>query len=219
MTKRTTPAQPKSPYAEAARELAKKGRAHAQGKGSAAPPTLSTPERMVRALEVGGTVDYDTRRGTETPGRQTINAAPLDRFYARGLLSKDRYENERLYNAGNHFRFDWYLAGLNGYKGPSFDGGGPGAGFNPSGPSPFFADSAVDARKRYGLACNALSQTLRMTLESILCKEDNPEDAVLGTSDWNGKRSRQTSGIDRLRIGLEILADHYERRRGTSRVA
>lgn len=211
MTKKPTT----DPYARAEREIAKRGRAHAAGKGKGTLPQMTTPERLVRAQEAGAVVDYETRRGAEAPGQQSIHAAPLDRLHRRGMLApRNEGENERLYRAGNLYRFDWYLGQMSGHKAPNLLGAG--SGFHPNGPSPFFADSAVAARQRYTAARRILGKHFREFATMVLCDEREPAEVAKVLTCYTGIKNSEAVGADRLRIALAVLADfydHYERRR------
>lgn len=160
---------------------------------------VSTAERVRQAGE---------RELDVVAGVQRISQAPLDRMYARGELARGEAENKRLFDAGDRFREDAYLAGAI-WPQQSTRAGGRG---EPAGRVPGFlrSERAAAAMRRHVAALETLSSTLE-SVAMLVCLGEGRTTAqeighALGVA---GRRSATVAGMTAIRLALGALADHY----------
>lgn len=163
---------------------------------------VSTPERVRQAGETALDV---------VAGVQRIAQSPLDRLYARGELSPDRGENKRLFDAGDRFREDAYLAGaIWPSPGLSYDAPQIASGASTRLPGFLRSETAADAMKRHVRASNAVPGALRQVAILICLGEERTTAEEIGYAlNARGKRSATVAGMTAIRLALGALADHY----------
>jgi hypothetical protein len=121
--------------------------------------------------------------------------SPLDHYHRR-----DRVD-DRQYRAGDRFRTDFLLGGLETRLVADLArisgnaGGGPGL---------MATERQVAARQRWRRATQAVGLRLSPVLVAVCCEERT-------AADWTAKPGRggEIEGMTTLRLALDTLADHY----------
>ncbi len=164
------------------------------GQGSA------TLDRLRKAGEDG----YETTPPTrEAPGgTQRIIAAPLDRLWKAGTISRADYY------AGDQLRLDAFRAKID-PAAPSVDWASLGGNFGPRAPSMFNGQAIADARIRWRKYDKAVHGLIRSILDLALINEMALRD--MGASLFARKDPREAAVAAEagLRVALGALRWHY----------
>lgn len=157
--------------------------------------TTATAERLVQA-------GSDGFEHTET-NVQRIIAAPLDRLWKAGFITRQEFE------AADRYRADAYLAAIDPAAGSvNWDQAG-GGGRSAKVPSMFNSQVIFDARRRWRDIDGKVSGTVALVLRLALIKETTlPEigRAVFGRGD---PREATVAGQTAVRVACGALVDAY----------
>lgn len=150
------------------------------------PLDVGTPERQQHVRPEDVLVE-----ATEDAGQQRVVIQAqwhFDYYARRGWLAKDEGENRRLYDAGNEFRQDWTIAGLEPNVVAAY------RDMVSAGSVQSFYGARLDAYKRWQDAVKKIGPIYSDLTIRVAC---------FGQSAGRGR------GMRNLRIGLDRLAREY----------
>lgn len=132
---------------------------------------------------------------------RNVAGTPLDRYLARKMISA------RQFDAGDRFREDWHFAGLTARVVQSYAPKVNSSGRADAGYAMPAAERQLYARQRVRGAQKQLGR-LAKPLIAVAIEELNAED--LGkTAGYKQPGQARACGMTMLRLGLDMLADHY----------
>jgi hypothetical protein len=141
----------------------------------------------------------------ESTKGQRIVAAPLDRLWKDGRIT------QREWSAGDRYRSDVHVAGVD-RGAPSVDWNRAGGSSSVSGtPSMFAAQSIADARLRYRETERSIPQRSRVAVVLFLALIREMGFAEIGESVFGitDRRDATSTGRAACQMALASLADHY----------
>ncbi len=188
----------------AGRPHRKAGKGRRKGPLRAALANVPTPERLARAGDLGEVVDLKhigAGRSARTETLRLFDQSPLDRLYAKGVVS------DRQFQAGDQYRAFWHYSGLDVRVTTHY--GERIAISEEKSALPATARQA-EFRQRHRQAREALGQELAAVAQAILLEE---LPLVAAGRKLFGRRQAQqarASAIDTLKIALDVLGRFYD---------